>query len=286
MTAESTPLVFTTAREVGDWAETTHQRGERIALVPTMGNLHAGHVALVREAQKQANRVVVSIFVNPTQFGEGEDFERYPRTLDADIAQLARVGVDAVFTPGVDEVYPPVQPIDQVSAGPVGEIYEGASRPGHFDGVLTVCKRLFELTYCDVAVFGEKDAQQLFLVTQMVRERGLPLTIVSVPTVRDSDGVALSSRNAYLSESQREEARALPEALQQAADVFGASGVDEAKKIAKEYLAGREGLHVDYIDVVSAETFQPLRQEEAREAIIIGAVRMGDTRLIDNVRVN
>jgi len=277
-------MVIHSAEGIAQWAGACHDSGEQIALVPTMGNLHAGHLALVEEGQKHAPHVVVSIFVNPTQFGPGEDFERYPRTLDADLDALAAHGVEVAFVPGVDEVYPPGEKLPTIPAGPVGELFEGAARPGHFDGVLGVCHRLFFLTSCDIAVFGEKDAQQLFLVQDMVEKRQLPLRIVSVPIVRDADGLALSSRNAYLTPEQREVALALPKALTIAQRTIGTEGIEAALARAREHLVKTNGLDLDYVDVVAADTFQPLPPDQKGEAIILGAVKVGSTRLIDNVR--
>ena len=193
------------------------------ALVPTMGALHAGHLALVDRAHELADEVVVSIFVNPTQFGAGEDFDRYPRTLEADRELLA--GRAQVFAPAVDDVYPPDNPPAVISAGPLGAMWEGASRPGHFDGVLTVVNRLFELVRPDVAVFGEKDWQQLALIRAMAAERHPHIQIVGVPTVRDADGLALSSRNRYLSPAERETAALIPAALR---DIAASGGTDES----------------------------------------------------------
>lgn len=249
----------------------------KTALVPTMGALHDGHLALVRRALELADRVVVSIFVNPTQFGAGEDFDRYPRTLEADRALLGDLA--EVFAPTVDEVYPPENPPPVVHAGPMGNLWEGTARPGHFDGVLTVVHRLFELVKPDIAVFGEKDWQQLALIRRMVAERGLPIEIVGVPTVRESSGLGLSSRNRFLSADELEKAALLPAVLRDivadggsaASLVRGAARLDDA------------GFVVDYLDVVDAETLEPTA--DPSNARVIVAARIGITRLIDNMPI-
>ena len=248
----------------------------KTALVPTMGALHAGHLELVRRAREVADRVVVSIFVNPTQFGAGEDFDRYPRTLDVDRALLG--GLAEVFAPTVDEVYPPNNPPPVVHAGPMGDRWEGATRPGHFDGVLTVVNRLFEMVKPDVAVFGEKDWQQLTLIRRMVAERGLPIEIVGVSTVRESNGLALSSRNQFLSPDELEKAALLPLVLKDVAEVASPESITRGA----ERLADA-GFDVDYLDVVDADTLGPTI--DPANARVIVAARLGTTRLIDNLPV-
>jgi len=276
------PSVFTTAIELEQWSTECHEKGEQVVIVPTMGNLHAGHLALVNEAKKHGDRVVVSIFVNPTQFSEGEDFERYPRTLEADIDAVSGVGVDVVFGPSADEVYPEGSENDAISAGAIGEVLEGAIRPGHFDAVVTVCKRLFEMSHADVAVFGEKDAQQLFLVTQMARGLTPPVRIVGVPTFRDHDGLALSSRNSYLSHDDRQAALALPHAL----DALE-QRIKQGEMLASALAAGQlalaadPALELDYLGSVNPNTFEPSGESDS-QALILGAITVGGTRLIDN----
>ena len=283
MGAEKKLVVMSRAEEMTRFAEAAHRDGHTIALVPTMGNLHEGHLTLLQAARDHADIVVVSIFVNPTQFAAGEDFEKYPRTLEADLETLGGKA-DVVFTPSVDEIYPPGSDLPIVRAGAIGEVLEGASRPGHFDGVLTVCRRLFDLTAADVAVFGQKDAQQLFLVTEMVRLLGLPITIVSAPTVRARDGVALSSRNSYLSPDQRETATAIPRAL---SAVQGALEeglpLEQALARGRSLLHSTPGLSLDYLEVVSADTFLPPHEGDAAPLLVLVAARVGTTRLIDNM---
>jgi len=247
------------------------------ALVPTMGALHAGHLALIDRARELADEVVVSIFVNPTQFGAGDDFDRYPRTLDADRALI--VGRAEVFVPTVDEVYPPEHPPALVHAGPRGDLWEGASRPGHFDGVLTVVNRFFELTQPDVAVFGEKDWQQLALIRSMAAERHPSIDIVGVPTVRDVDGLALSSRNRFLSAAERKTVALIPAAL---SDIVAAAGSPESVVKARRLLE-QSGIDVDYLAVVDPVTLEQAQPNSPSRVII--AARVGSTRLIDNMRV-
>ena len=249
----------------------------KTALVPTMGALHAGHLELVRRARELAERVVVSIFVNPTQFGTGEDFDRYPRTLDADRALLGDLA--DVFAPTVDEVYAPDSPPTVINAGPMGDLWEGASRPGHFDGVLTVVNRLVDLMKPDIAVFGEKDWQQLTLIRRMVAERGLPIEIVGVPTVREPNGLALSSRNRFLSPDELDKAALLPAVLQQ---IVATGGTAESIARAAARLDDA-GFVVDYLDVVDANSLEPTT--DPTNARVIVAARIGTTRLIDNMPV-
>ena len=249
----------------------------KTALVPTMGALHEGHLALVHRARELADRVVVSIFVNPTQFGAGEDFDRYPRTLDADRVLLGDLA--DVFAPTVAEVYPPDSPPPVIQAGPMGDVWEGAARPGHFDGVLTVLNRLFDLVKPDIAVFGEKDWQQLTLIRQMVADRDLPIEIVGVPTVRELNGLALSSRNRFLSPDELEKAALLPTQLRQIAE----SGGTPESLIRAAARLDDAGFVVDYLDVVDESTLEPTT--DLSNARVIVAARIGTTRLIDNMPV-
>ena len=249
----------------------------KTALVPTMGALHEGHLALVHRARELADRVVVSIFVNPTQFGTGEDFDGYPRTLDADRALLGNLA--DVFAPTVAEVYPPDSPPPVIQAGPMGDVWEGAARPGHFDGVLTVVNRLFDLVKPDIAVFGEKDWQQLTLIRRMVADRGLPIEILGVPTVRELNGLALSSRNRFLSPDELEKAALLPTLLSQIAE----SGGTAESIVRAAARLDDAGFVVDYLDVVDESTLEPTT--DLNNARVIVAARIGTTRLIDNMPV-
>ncbi|WP_240666056.1 pantoate--beta-alanine ligase [Agromyces sp. LHK192] len=257
--------------------------GATVALVPTMGALHDGHLALVRRARELADVVIVSIFVNPLQFGPGEDLDRYPRTLDADLAALDGLGVTAVFAPSVSEMYPDGPSSTRVVAGGVGSLYEGASRPGHFDGMLTVVAKLFHISRADVACFGQKDAQQVFLVERMVRDLDVPIAIDVVPTVREADGLALSSRNRFLSADDRRAALALSEALAAAAEA-APQGLAEVLAEADAAFGAHE-VQPDYLVVVDPATFLPVESDASGDAIVLVAARVGATRLIDNARI-
>ena len=255
----------------------------RVAVVMTMGALHDGHAALMREARAAADSVIVTIFVNPLQFGANEDLDRYPRTFDADLAVCAAEGVDLVFAPTPDVVYPE-DPIVRVSAGVMGESYEGAVRPGHFDGVLTVVCKLLNLTRPDVAFFGAKDAQQLALIRRMVRDLDLPVEVIGIPTVRESDGMALSSRNVYLSSDERRAALAISHALRAGAAAQD-SGAEAVVAAASAILTAEAGLDVDYLDLVDPDDFAPVRAGQTCSALLIAAARAGATRLIDNSEI-
>jgi pantoate--beta-alanine ligase len=256
-----------------------------VVLVPTMGALHAGHARLLAAARTLAGprgSVVVSIFVNPLQFGPNEDLDRYPRTLDDDLAMCAREGADLVFAPSAAEIYPGGQPEVTVDPGPAGQRFEGEFRPGFFRGVLTVVLKLLHLTRPAVAVFGQKDAQQLTLVRRMVTDLDLGVVIEPVPTARDDDGLAISSRNRYLSAADRAVALALPRALRagQAAAAGGAAAVLAA---AREVLAAEPALTVDYVALVDPGTFESAGTLEPGPALLVAAARAGGTRLIDNM---
>jgi pantoate--beta-alanine ligase len=253
-----------------------------VVLVPTMGALHEGHRTLVRAARERGGSVVVSVFVNPTQFAPGEDFDRYPRTWDADLAALAEEGADVVFHPTVEDVYPPAALGVTVQPGPLGDVLEGAVRPGHFAGVLTVVAKLFGLVRPDVAVFGEKDYQQLTLVRALARELALGVEVVGVPTVREDDGMALSSRNRYLSAEERSDAAAISAALRAGA-AAGPQGPDAVLAAARDVLAGAPGLVPDYLELTDPDLGPPPGAGPAR---LLVAARAGATRLIDNTAVH
>ncbi|HVE74768.1 MAG TPA: pantoate--beta-alanine ligase [Mycobacteriales bacterium] len=240
----------------------------RVAVVMTMGALHRGHAALLERAKDVADSVVATVFVNPLQFGPSEDLARYPRPLEADLALCASKGVDLVFTPSAQVIYP-TKPMVRVRAGRMGEVLEGAARPGHLDGVLTVVLKLLHLVAPDIALFGEKDAQQLACVRRMVADLDVPVEILAVPTVREPDGLALSSRNRYLSAAERERALGLPHAL----------STGDAEQARQKLSA--EGIEVDYVEQVDSTTFEPATDGD----LLVGAVRIGGTRLIDNVRL-
>ncbi len=252
-----------------------------VALVPTMGALHEGHRSLVRAARERAGSVVVSVFVNPTQFGPGEDFDRYPRTWADDLAALADEGADLVFHPEVDEVYPPGAAGVTVSPGPLGSVLEGAVRPGHFAGVLTVVAKLLGLVRPDLAFFGEKDYQQLTLIRAMARELALGVEVVGVPTVREPDGLALSSRNRYLSAGERSAALALSRALRAGA-AAGVRGAEAVLAAARAELAAEPDLRPDYLELTDPDLGPAPTAGPGR---LLVAARAGTTRLLDNAPI-
>jgi pantoate--beta-alanine ligase len=260
-------------------------QGESLALVPTMGNLHAGHMSLVREARKLADRVVVSIFVNPMQFDREEDLAAYPRTLEEDIAKLEKARVDLLFAPVADEINNE-QAVTRIHVPGLGEQLEGASRPGHFDGVATIVAKLFNLIQPDVALFGEKDFQQLLLIRRMAEDLNFPVAVLGFPTVRESDGLAMSSRNGYLSEEQRQQAPMLYASLQK---LELALRQGENNYAALEAQASNElenaGFGVDYVVIRSASDLEAPRGDEA-ELVILASAWLGQARLIDNIPVN
>lgn len=262
---------------------------QRIALVPTMGNLHDGHLELVKIAKKYADIVVVSIFVNPTQFGVGEDFDSYPRTLDDDVAKLATVGADFVFAPTIDEMYPVLPPPTLVLAGDITKQLCGQSRPTHFDGVGIVVSKLFNIVQPDIAVFGQKDYQQLAIIKQLVRDLSYPIDIIGAPIIRAIDGLALSSRNQYLSESERQAAPILHQELQYLANQM----IDSQQPLDMLLAASRKrinsaGFIVDYLEVKTAELeavdYKALSfsANNDQDLVILVAAWLGQARLLDN----
>ncbi|HEY1774339.1 MAG TPA: pantoate--beta-alanine ligase [Gammaproteobacteria bacterium] len=260
---------------------------QKVALVPTMGNLHAGHIALVKHAQQLADRVVVSIFVNPMQFGPKEDFGAYPRTPDADRLQLAVAGTDLLFTPEVDEVYPGgMDQVSRVEVPAFDGILDGASRPGHFTGVATVVTKLFHMVQPDVAVFGEKDYQQLLVIRRMVRDLCLPVQIVGHPTLREPDGLAMSSRNQYLTKSERAQAPLLRRVLAEMGALLrdGSRDFSGLQAQAKRRLE-EGGFKPDYVEVRNAETLAPATADDAL-LVVLAAAWLGKARLIDNLSMD
>ncbi|MFH8787731.1 pantoate--beta-alanine ligase [Streptomyces roseoverticillatus] len=260
----------------------------RTAVVMTMGALHEGHATLIRAARERVGRkglVIATVFVNPLQFGAGEDLDRYPRTLDADLKIAEASGADAVFAPSAEEVYPGGEPQVRLTAGPMGERLEGASRPGHFDGMLTVVAKLLHLTRPDLAFFGQKDAQQLALIRRMVRDLNFRTEIVGVPTVREADGLALSSRNRYLSAAERRTALALSRALAAAEKEKAAApaALAAARAVLDEAARLDPPLHLDYAALVDPADFTDVPGDFAGEAVLAVAAKVGTTRLIDNV---
>ncbi|MFY1634658.1 pantoate--beta-alanine ligase [Solwaraspora sp. WMMB335] len=255
-----------------------------VAVVMTMGALHDGHAALLRAAAALADHVIVTIFVNPLQFGPTEDFDRYPRTIDDDLEICRRAGVGAVFAPGRGEIYPDGEPLVRVNPGPLGEVLEGASRPGFFHGVLTVVLKLLNLTRADLAFFGEKDYQQLTLVRRMARDLDLPVRIVAVPTVREPDGLARSSRNRYLTPQQRQVALGLAAALRTGAEAAATGAAPETALAAGRAAFDRHtagAAELDYLALTDPDLGPPA----TGAARLLIAARVGDTRLIDNAPV-
>ena len=271
-------------RQLGSALVALRAGGHRIALVPTMGALHDGHFALVEEAKRQADRVVATIFVNPLQFGEGEDLERYPRREKDDARALEKAGCDLLWTPTPEQMYP-AGFSTKVSVAGLTSRWEGEARPGHFDGVTTVVAKLLNSVRPEVAVFGEKDFQQLAIVRRMVIDLNFGTAIVGVPTVRDCDGLALSSRNTYLSEDERARAVTLPKALHAAAEAIEhGEAVNGAIQQARRALNDAGFAPIDYVELVDEETLEPLQSPRGRMRLIAAAT-MGQTRLIDNVPV-
>jgi pantoate--beta-alanine ligase len=280
----SSPQVITTPAAMSAWSEAARARGERIALVPTMGALHAGHVSLLTAARKAADRVVLSIFVNPTQFGPKEDLARYPRDLDGDLAKAAGASTDVAFVPEAKGMYPTdtqtFVDVREVSQGLCGE-----RRPGHFTGVATVVCKFFNIVRPHLAIFGEKDFQQLAVIKRMVQDLNVPVEIVGQPTVREPDGLALSSRNAYLSPEARARALAISQGLSSARERF-AAGERDAGVLAA---AARDAIKVrvdriDYVEIRDADSLRPVERLD-QPAVILAAVYVGATRLIDNMRL-
>jgi pantoate--beta-alanine ligase len=282
VTGPGEPQVIRAPAEMTAWSLAARARGERIAFVPTMGALHEGHVTLLREARKHGDRVALSIFVNPAQFGPNEDLSRYPRDLPGDLAKAAAAGTDVAFVPDARDVYPAgfqttveVRELERGLCGPF--------RPGHFAGVATVVCKLFNVVRPDVAVFGEKDYQQLAIVRRMVADLDMGIEVVGLATVREADGLAMSSRNAYLSAPERARALSLSRALRAARDA-AAAGARQGEAIVAQARGSLDVDRIDYVELVDAETLQPLTELD-RPAVLAIAAFVGRTRLIDNVRI-
>lgn len=273
---------ITTRAEARAWAAAVRADGGRVGLVPTMGALHAAHTSLVEIAQSAGARVALSVFVNPLQFGPGEDFERYPRDLEADFVLAAEAGAELVFAPAAREMYPEGEPWIVVEPVKGADRLCGLSRPGHFRGVLTVVQKLFGIFTPDVAVFGQKDYQQLTLLRRMVRDLDGAVEIAAAPIMRDPDGLAMSSRNRYLDPAQRDLALALPRALAECARAFEAGERRASEFRRRLHQAGGTGVSLEYGEVVDPATLEPLEAAEAG-AVCLLAARVGTTRLIDNV---
>jgi len=275
--------IISTVSDMQQTARTLRAEGKRIGFVPTMGNLHEGHLSLIRIARQHADVVIVSLFVNPTQFGPNEDFKAYPRTFKRDRALCEEAGVDLLFHPDGKEIYPEGVSVS-ITENSLSRTLCGAARPGHFDGVCTVVAKLFNITLPHVAVFGEKDAQQLHLIRRMVRDLCFPVEIVSGPTVREADGLAQSSRNQHLTPEQRPQATCLRRALDEAERLFAAGERDaDVLTAAMRALIDKEpAAKIDYVSIVDDETLQPLEGPIAAPALVALAVWVGPPRLIDN----
>jgi pantoate--beta-alanine ligase len=275
-----------TVRELRAAVARARSEGKRIALVPTMGNLHSGHIALVTKAVQRADFVIASIFVNPLQFGPSEDLASYPRTLAADQEQLLQAGCHLLFTPTVDEMYPHGMADQTIVRVPVvSEGLCGGSRPGHFDGVSTVVSKLFNMVQPDIAIFGQKDFQQLAVVNALVRDLNMPIQIIGEPTVRAADGLALSSRNGYLSEDQRAAAPALYRVIKQIGDALR-NGDQNHEHLLSAGVKALEtaGFRPDYLEIRNAVSLRPATPED-QDLVVLGAAFLGKTRLIDNLHL-
>ncbi len=272
-----------TVSQVREVVRGWHREGLSVGFVPTMGNLHSGHISLVREALARCDKVVVSIFVNPTQFGPNEDFDRYPRTLDADAAQLVDAGADLLFAPAVEDMYPLGQNQTWVDVDQLGDYLCGASREGHFRGVTTVVSKLFNIVQPDVAVFGEKDFQQLAILRRMSEELLFPVKIVGAPTSREDDGLARSSRNGFLSDSERKLAPAIYANLK-ALRTEIEQGERDYRALEQRYAdqLNEAGFQVDYLTIAEARSLAPAAKSDTQLVIAVAA-KLGQTRLIDNV---
>ena len=279
--------IIETIREMQSWSLAEKLDGRRVAFVPTMGNLHDGHLALVDEAKNRADRVVVSIFVNPTQFGPNEDLDKYPRTFEQDRQKLESKGIDVLFFPAVDEVYPfGKDQATRISVPALGDILCGHQRPGHFDGVTMVVAKLFNIVQPDVAIFGEKDFQQLFLIRRMVEDLFMPIQVLSLPTIREPDGLAMSSRNGYLGLEERQIAPRLYEVLCRVREqlenrAMKASDVCQAAKAELNAV----GFETEYLEVRTADGLQLIESIVDNDAVVFVAARLGVTRLIDNLPI-
>jgi len=275
--------IIESAIEMQQTVQSLRTQGKRIGFVPTMGNLHEGHLSLIRIARQQADILIVSLFVNPTQFGPNEDFNAYPRTVETDRALCEQEGVDLIFQPTVEEIYPKDVSVS-VTETLLSRTLCGATRPGHFDGVCTIVAKLFNITLPDFAVFGEKDAQQLRIIRRMVRDLRFPVEIIPGPTVREPDGLALSSRNQYLTPEQRPQAVCLRRALDEAERLFasGERNPDTITTAMRTRIEREPDAKIDYVSIVDDETLQPLDGSITAPVLVALAVRVGTPRLIDN----
>lgn len=278
--------VIQTISELRDTISSYKNNNEVVGFVPTMGNLHAGHLDLVDKSLSKANRTVVSIFVNPTQFDQSSDLEAYPRTMEEDLAKLKAVGADIAFAPQAKEMYPQGGLVTEVDVPKISVLHEGSSRPGHFRGVATVVCKLFNIVAADIAIFGQKDFQQLSLIRQMVSDLDIPIEIIGAPTVRDPDGLAMSSRNGRLNVEERELAPNLYRVLKQIEKVI-VSGKKEYVEAQNEAMSelSELGFKPDYIEVCNADTLNVAAQDDTN-LVILAAAYLGEVRLIDNLQIS
>ncbi|MFN3855303.1 MAG: pantoate--beta-alanine ligase [Phreatobacter sp.] len=277
------PRILTTVAELRAWVDSRRRGAQRIGLVPTMGALHAGHLSLVEIARQHAAAVVVSIFVNPTQFAPNEDFTKYPRTFEADLQKLEEIGAEAVYAPEVATMYPEGAATTVSVKGPAMARLEDVSRPFHFDGVATIVAKLFIQSQADVAVFGEKDFQQLAVIRRMAADLDLPVAVIGAPTVREPDGLAMSSRNIYLTAQERATAPALHRIMQEAAaTIRGGGAIGPTLATARQSLAAA-GFDLDYLEVRAADDLGAPRPDAPRR--MLAAARLGSPRLIDNIAI-
>jgi len=278
--------VVTTIEAVREHVAAARKNGKKIGLVPTMGAFHLGHIALIERAVKDCDFVVVSIFVNPTQFGPGEDFQEYPRSFDADLDICRKSGVDLVFAPSTDQMYAS-ENLTWVNVEKLTEPLCGRFRPAHFRGVTTVCAKLFNIVQPDVAFFGQKDAQQAIVIKRMVADLNMPLKIVLCPTVRDPDGLALSSRNKYLTQQQRKDATLIYKSLQKCREMIqaGLTNTEEIIPRMRSILNQAASINIEYVSIVDAETLQNLDHITGKILAAV-AVKIGSARLIDNILVD
>lgn len=276
--------VFESINDVRSWVQGTKAHGATVGFVPTMGALHRGHISLIERAKEQCEKVVVSIFVNPTQFNNPEDLKKYPRHLEQDSAMLEAAGCDVLFHPSVLEMYPKPGQKKHWDFGPVSNTLEGEFRPGHFDGVLTIVQKLFEAVEPDMAFFGEKDFQQLTLIKKMTIKEKLPVEVVACPSIRESTGLAMSSRNMRLSKEEYQNAHAISRTLFFMKENQSLYTPDELQNKGQQILASSQGVQMEYLRIVDSETFLPLREwnVDVKPVVLIAAF-VGDVRLIDNI---
>jgi len=281
------PVLIRNRRDMADWSAQQRASGKRVALVPTMGALHAGHLTLVREASERSDVVVVTIFVNPTQFGPGEDLDAYPRTLDEDVQALTNQGITAVvFAPEVSEIYPVLPNLTWVEVASMGDYLCGATRPGHFKGVTTVVSRLLAICSPSIAIFGLKDAQQFFILQRMTLEMGFNTDLIGIPTVREPDGLALSSRNRYLTPDERAEAARLSQAVQKGKQLLletSPAHIPSVLAAIRQDLSSLTFGVMDYAEIVDTADLQPVLSAQPGQKLLVAvAVKFGRARLIDN----